>query len=152
MKTLLALAVLATASLTTTASANDVSDFDFASQATMLDQGPVIDLDTTEMGNTKPLHHHVIRSIRFAVVARGHKPDQVFSKITEAAATMCRKHKGAVRNLNYFAVTKASPRDGSMIELEGASDRVANALGVRVSCTLGDRASRPNHLTMNIAD
>ncbi|HMH69102.1 MAG TPA: hypothetical protein VK519_14405 [Pinirhizobacter sp.] len=135
MKTLLALAALAAASFATTAIANDAPDFDFSSQATMLSEDSVIDLDTTDMGNAKPLP--VTRSINFALIVRGHKPDEAFSKITEAAATMCRKHKGHVRNLHYFHAVPGKPRNDVMTLLEGENARQGNALGVRVSCVVG---------------
>lgn len=136
MKTLLALAVIATASLTTTAFANDVSSFDFSSQAAMLDEGAIIDLDAHGMVDNKPKPLPITRSINFAVAASAHKPEEAFSKVTEAAAKICREHKGSIRNLNYFAFGKLRPRNDGM-DMSVDANRPANSVGVRVSCALG---------------
>jgi hypothetical protein len=154
MKTLLALAVVATASLTASAFANTVSDFDFSSQSAILDEGAIIDLDAHGLADNKPTPLPITRSINFTLVTSGHKPDEVFSKVTEAAKTICSQKKGHIRNLNYFAMGVNLPGNGGVnllgnggINLPGNGllnlagndgvNRLANGLGVRVSCSLG---------------
>lgn len=76
------------------------------------------------------------RSINFALGASAHKPEEAFSKVTEAAAKICREHKGSIRNLNYFAFGEPVPRnDGTGASFD--ANQPANSVGVRVSCALG---------------
>lgn len=138
MKNLLALAAIATASLTTSAFATTASDFDFSAQAAVLDEGAIIDLDLDAHGlaDNKPTPLPITRSINFALAASAHKPEEAFSKVTEAAAKICREHKGRIRNLNYFAFGKTVPRNDG-VNLPADVNRPANSVGVRVSCALG---------------
>ncbi len=105
MKSILALAALALMSTSVAAQANDNPDFDFLAPQELLSE-PEMQFDA-ELDASHSRHQV---AVLFRVAAKGGSAEEARAGVNKAAAAICGKHKGAIRNISYRYFEMAKPR------------------------------------------